>query len=254
MVVGGGQLAKAFSTYAQDANICIFASGVSNSSCIIESEFDREKNLLLFHLNSSKDKKFVYFSSCALSSNHYEKTPYYNHKRNMEQLIKDNSNNYNIFRIPQLFGDLILHKTLINFFYKAIIHQHQFNVYDQAYRYVIEIRDLKMLVDKYILESSDNTTIDFANPYRYSVLDLVKSFEDLLGMKAKYNLVEKEDAYLLNLDDMNSFIENHNIKLEFGKEYFERKIKQKLSASSSVVLGQGKENIVLRLSSSGDQI
>lgn len=228
MVVGNGQLAKAFATYLNDDDVCIFASGVSNSNCIVESSFNREKELLLLHLNNSKNKKFVYFSSCALSAENYEFNAYYNHKKNMEKLIKTKSNNYYIFRVPQLFGDLILHKTIINFIYKAIVHKHRFNVYKNAYRYVIELNDLMKLVEKYIEVSPSKVIIDFANPYRYSVLEIVKSFEMLLDVKANYTLVEKEDAYLLNLERMQNFIQQYNINLGFGNKYFEEKIKQKL--------------------------
>lgn len=87
-------------------------------------------------------------SSCALSAIEYPKNDYYKHKANMEDIIKEHSNNYYIFRVPQLFGDFILHKTLINFIYKAIVHEHKFNVYNESYRYVIEINDVRKLVEK----------------------------------------------------------------------------------------------------------
>ena len=229
MVVGGGQLAKAFSSFLYDDSVCIFASGVSNSACVVESEFDREKELLLEHLNGSKNKKFIYFSSCALSPDDYMFNAYYEHKNKMEQLIKKNSDSYYIFRIPQLFGDLILHKTIVNFIYKAIVHNHKFNVYNGAYRYVIEIDDLRELVSKYIALSKPNVVIDFANPYKYSVLELVITFEKVLKTTASYNLVDKNDSYVLNLSAMDEFVKNNGLDFSFGEDYFERKIEQKIS-------------------------
>ncbi len=44
MIVGRGQLAKCFQKYQLNDDICIFASGVSDSSCIYEKQFNREKN------------------------------------------------------------------------------------------------------------------------------------------------------------------------------------------------------------------
>jgi UDP-2-acetamido-2,6-beta-L-arabino-hexul-4-ose reductase len=43
VVVGGGQLAQAFYKYRDNNSVVIFASGVSDSSCTDQKEFDREK-------------------------------------------------------------------------------------------------------------------------------------------------------------------------------------------------------------------
>lgn len=103
MIIGSGQLAKVFAKSQIKDDVCIFASGVSNSSCTDEKQFEREKNLLVDTLKKNSDKKFVYFSSCALSAIEYPKNDYYKHKVNMEDIIKEHSNNYYIFRVPQLF-------------------------------------------------------------------------------------------------------------------------------------------------------
>ncbi len=207
MVIGNGQLAKIFINSSMNLdNVCIFASGVSNSSCVDINQFEREKNLLINTLKNIDDKKFVYFSSCALSASEYPKNEYYKHKKNMEDIIKEYSNNYYIFRIPQLFGDLILHKTLINFIYKSIEHNHKFMVYDEAYRYVIEINDVKKIVEAYLEYSNSCITVDIANNHRYKVLDIVNIFEKLLSKKANYELVQKKDSYTLNLSEIQNFI------------------------------------------------
>ena len=227
MIIGNGQLAKAFQKAHLKENICIFASGVSNSSCTDERQFEREKNLLIDTLKNNSDKKFVYFSSCALSAIEYPKNDYYKHKANMEDIIKEHSNNYYIFRVPQLFGDLILHKTLINFIYKAIEHNHKFNIYDEAYRYVIEINDVRKLVENY-LDNNGCITIDLANPYRYKVLDIVQIFEKLLAKKAYYEVIQKEDKYTLDLTSLEKFVKEKKIDIDFGKEYLIKKLREKL--------------------------
>ena len=228
MVIGNGQLAKIFINSSMNLNnVCIFASGVSNSSCIDEKQFEREKNLLIDTLKSSSDKKIVYFSSCALSAPEYPKNDYYKHKTNMELLIKEYSNNYYIFRIPQLFGDLILHKTLINFIYKSIEHNHKFNIYDEAYRYVIEINDVQRLVESY-LDNDGCITVDLSNPYRYKVLDIVYIFEKLLNKKAHYEVVQNEDKYTLDLTSLEDFIKEKRIDINFGEEYLMKKLREKL--------------------------
>ena len=228
MVVGNGQLAKIFQNSDILNEVCIFASGVSNSSCIDINQFQREKKLLLETLKNNSDKKFVYFRSCALSAIEYPKNNYYEHKRNMEDIIKEYSHSYYIFRIPQLFGDLILHKTLINFIYKSIEHNHKFNIYDEAYRYVIEINDVRKLVEIYLIQHNSCLTIDIANPYRYKVLDIVQIFEKLLNKKANYEIVHKEDKYTLDLTPLEDFVKEKGINIKFGKDYIINKLSEKI--------------------------
>lgn len=227
MIIGNGQLAKAFQEKQLKHDTCIFASGVSNSSCTDEKQFEREKNLLIDTLKNNNDKKFVYFSSCALSASEYPKNDYYKHKAHMEEIIKNYSNNHYIFRIPQLFGDLILHKTLINFIYKSIEHNHKFNIYNKAYRYVIEINDVQKLVESY-LDHDGCLIVDLANPYRYKVLDIVQIFEKLLNKKAHYEVVQKEDKYTLDLTPLENFVKEKKIDVDFGEEYLINKLREKL--------------------------
>ena len=227
MIIGSGQLAKAFQKSELKQEVCIFASGVSNSSCKDINQFERERNLLVNILKNNGDKKFVYFSSCALSASEYPKNDYYKHKVNMENIIKKYSDNYYIFRIPQLFGDLISHKTLINFIYKSIEYNHKFNIYDEAYRYVIEISDVRKLVESY-LDCSGGITIDLANPYKYKVLNIVQIFEKLLNKKAHYEVVKKEDEYTLDLFHLEKFVKEKEINITFGEEYLIEKLREKL--------------------------
>ncbi len=228
MIIGNGQLAKCFLEKQLKHDTCIFASGVSNSSCTDEKQFEREKNLLIGTLENSSDKKFVYFSSCALSAPEYPKNDYYKHKANMEDIIKEYSNNYYIFRIPQLFGDLILHKTLINFIYKSIEHNHKFNIYDEAYRYVIEINDVIKIVESYLTHHDSCMTVDIANTYRYKVLDIVQIFEKILNKKANYEVIQKKDKYILDLTSLEKFIKEKRIDIDFGEEYLIKKLREKL--------------------------
>ncbi|MBD3842730.1 MAG: NAD(P)-dependent oxidoreductase [Campylobacterales bacterium] len=231
MIVGNGQLAQVFKDCNND-DTCIFASGVANSNCQDEAEFEREKKLLIKHLEENVDKKFVYFSSCALSAPEYQKNEYYMHKEKMEELIKEYSENYYIFRIPQLFGKLKDHKTLINFLYESVLKGNSFKVYSDAYRYVIEIEDVRKLVESYLSFSKPNITVDLANPYRYKVLEIVQIFEDLLNKKANYEIIKKEDLYELNLSELLNFIEKNEVCVEFSEKYLKNKLQEKIKESN----------------------
>lgn len=227
MIIGGGQLSKAFTGHDTDA-VCIFASGVSDSSCSDASQFERERNLLLETLLANRAKKFIYFSSCALSASSYPRNAYYTHKANMESLVVNNSERFLIFRIPQLFGDLIHHKTLINYIYEAVRDGCNFNVYDDAHRYVIEINDVRKIVSLYLEEGVDNLIVDLANPHRYRVVEIVYVFEQLLNKKAAYQIVQKTDKYEINFSSLIGFLEKHDVDMGFGEGYLLRRLAQKL--------------------------
>jgi len=228
MLIGSGQLAIVFDSYLNDEKILIFASGVANSNCTDSKEFKREEKLLLQALSENEHTKFVYFSSCALSAVNYKKNAYYIHKSNMENLVKRHAKNYYIFRIPQLFGELKKHNTLINFLYDSIKNKKIFQVYDEAYRYVIEINDVRKIVENYLNYSRGNCTIDIANNYRYKVLEIVYIFEKILDAKALYEVIHKEDKYVLNLSECMQFVNKYNVDVGFGKEYLEVKLRDKI--------------------------
>lgn len=227
MIIGTGQLAKVFAGYI-DENVCLFASGVSDSSCVDSTAFDREKSLLLSTLRTYPAKRFIYFSSCALSAADYEKNAYYNHKADMEDLVAKHANHHFIFRIPQFFGDLIHHKTLINFIYESIQGGLEFNVYNDAHRYVIEAEDVRKLVLLFLENSNENLTIDLANPYRYPVTEIVETFERLLNKEAYCNIVTRTDKYTLDLTDLMSFLNRLNVDMGFGVDYLRQKLLQKI--------------------------
>lgn len=105
MVVGGGDIA---SVLPKRDDLLFFASGVSNSRCLDESQYNRETRLLL-----SQDTRahIVYFSSLAVM---WSDTRYFRHKRYMELLIKETFPNWTIVRLGNIDWG-INPNTLINY-------------------------------------------------------------------------------------------------------------------------------------------
>lgn len=223
MIIGNGQLAKALKKIDSES-ICIFASGVANSSCTDTNEFMREEDLLVNELINHNDKLFIYFSSCALSDKTYSINKYYEHKQRMEFVIQKSSQNYLIFRLPQLFGHLKKHNTIINFFYESIQNGNEFEVYNNAHRYVIEINDVVTLVQAYINRRHYNSILNIANWYRYKVEIIVKILEQLTNKKAYYRLIEIEDHYQLDLSSLHKFCYDNFLDLDFGESYLSKKL------------------------------
>jgi len=233
VIIGNGQIATIFKNDKDQAkykDFCIFASGVSNSNCKDEKEFKREETLLLKSLAEHKQKKLIYFSSCALSAPDYPKNDYYRHKEKMEVIIKDSSADYLICRVPQMFGDLKNHSTLINFIYSSIVNCNDFTVYSGAYRYLIDIDDLKRIVD-YIIQNPEMKyfTIDVGNYRKYSVEEIVKIIESLTGKVAHYKLEFKADEYELKFNVLKDLLSDIDIGVNFSSKYLEEKLSQRLN-------------------------
>jgi len=234
MIIGNGQIAKAFKDSSDLFDFIIFASGVADSSCINQAEFERERLLLIKQLDSLNGRKIVYFSSCALSAENYQLTPYYEHKQNMESLIKTNTDQYFIFRIPQLFGEIKRHPTLINFLYHSIKEQKEFNLHDGAYRYVLELSDLKKIVLEYVKINKPPLVLDVANTYRYSVLDIVEVLEKSLCVKGTYNLIQFKDSYTLDLSSIDKFVYSSDLDITFGRNYLTNKLAGQSNIHTSI--------------------
>ncbi len=218
MIIGGGQLATALQGRDRK-DVCMLASGVSNSSCVDQKEFERERNLINNCLKNFPGKKVIYFSSCALDSPAYSNVPYYEHKKKIEDLLQEKSSSYLIFRIPQLFGELKPHPTLINFIFHSILCQKKFAVNELAYRYVIDIDDLCDFVSRTLALDIESKVINVANPYQYKVSYIVKIIEELLRKDAVYESFEKKDSYKLNLDYFNEVCGEIGFGERFSESY-----------------------------------
>jgi len=90
MIIGKGSVA---SVLEDRDDLVFFASGVSNSSCTDEKEYEREFNLLK---TVPTDKHVVYFSNLGI---YYKQDRYTQHKRDVEEYIRNNYTSYTIVRI-----------------------------------------------------------------------------------------------------------------------------------------------------------
>lgn len=126
MIIGNGDVA---SVLPDREDLLFFASGVSNSREERESEYEREKALLL---DQPKQAHIVYFSSLA---RFYSQTRYTKHKQFMEFLIKDNFRHWTIIRLGNITWGSNPH-TIINFFRNKIKAGEPFEIRDE-YRYII---------------------------------------------------------------------------------------------------------------------
>lgn len=127
MIIGHGDIA---SVLPRRRDRLFFASGVSNSLETRDSEYLREKNLLL---KQNRNSHLVYFSSLAIF---YGDNRYVRHKRDMEELIKQEFPRHAILRIGNITWGTNPH-TIINFFRAQIKKGKKIKIQD-TYRYVID--------------------------------------------------------------------------------------------------------------------
>lgn len=128
MIVGNGNIAKVLT----DRNdVIYFASGVSDSQCQDYNEFKREKDLLL---SMPKNIHLVYFSNLGIFR---WVNKYIDHKKEMEELIKNNFNSYSILRVEVLRWAKNK-KTIHNYFKHCINNNLPVNI-QNTHRYVLSL-------------------------------------------------------------------------------------------------------------------
>jgi len=132
MIIGEGDVASAI---IDREDLLFFASGVSNSQETRESEYQREKDLLL---TQDRKQHLVYFGSLSIF---YADTRYARHKRGMEELVKENFGRYTIVRLGTITWGNNPH-TLINYFRARKKAGEPIEVKD-VYRYVINKEEFR---------------------------------------------------------------------------------------------------------------
>ena len=129
MIIGDGDIATVLNTINR-GDLIFFASGVSNSQETRESEYEKEKDLLL---SQDSDGHIVYFSSLAVL---FADSLYLRHKRRMEQLVKDTFKTYTIVRLGNITWGTNPN-TIINFLTEKIKNGKPFEIQD-VYRHLVD--------------------------------------------------------------------------------------------------------------------
>ena len=132
MIIGNGSIA---SILKDRDDLVFFASGVSNSSCVNEKEYEREFNLLK---TVSEYNHIVYFSNLGI---YYKQDRYTQHKRNIEEYIRNNYKNYTIVRI-EVCEWATTPNTILNFFKKQLSQGIEPTIQDTT-RYVLSLDEFK---------------------------------------------------------------------------------------------------------------
>src|SRR5882672_4521886 len=150
MVVGSGMMAQAFSAYAKNPRIVIFASGVSDSLETDSRAFSREQSLLAEVRNANSRALLVYFSTCSIEDAERRNTPYVKHKLAMESYLAKFPGQWLVFRLPLVIGHGHRGATFAQFLYRKISRGESFEVWANATRYPIDVDDVLAVAREFI--------------------------------------------------------------------------------------------------------
>jgi nucleoside-diphosphate-sugar epimerase len=224
MIIGSGLLAHAFSrAFLARDDVCIYAAGVSNSSCTDAHEFARERQRLEDALrHATRVDAFVYFGTCSVADLDARNTLYVQHKLAMEQRACTHPQNL-ILRLPQVAGRTPNPHTLLNFLYARIARSESFNLWSKAKRNIIDVDDAAAIAQRLIANNSmRNTTVNIANVVNYSMADIVSAMECVTGKRAVYEVVERGSDYFIDTSIILPVLEEADVK--FGNDYLENTI------------------------------
>ena len=205
-------------------SVCVYAAGVSNSSCRDEREFAREAGRLKGTREKlSSDAILVYFSTCSIDDPDSRLTNYIAHKRAMELFVRDCGLRYKIFRLPQLAGSTPNPHTLLNYVFSRVVRSERFEIWSKAARNIIDVEDAATLaIDVLTSENAENEIVNIANIRNASMLEIVHAMEAAVGRRAIFDAIDRGASYAIDVERIRPSLERTNIR--FPADYLDRTI------------------------------
>jgi nucleoside-diphosphate-sugar epimerase len=200
MIVGSGLLAKAFAAHAPGLqNVCIYAAGVSNSSCRDTQEFERDRLRLEATITETDASALlVYFSTCSVRDPWSQDSAYIVHKNLLEDIVRERER-FLIVRLPQIAGKTANPHTLLNYLYNRIVRSERFDLWRNSSRNIIDVGDVAAVVaDLVNSEAVTAETVNVANSRNFTLPQIVSALEITTRRRAIYNSVDKGGDYAID--------------------------------------------------------
>ena len=228
-IIGSGFLANQFRNHLKlikKLNICIYASGVSNSLCKDKFELNKDYKKIKEFVKTIGDKKLIYISSCSIFDPNRNKSSYIKNKLKIEKFIKKNFKYYVILRFPEIVGKNNNKNTLINFLIYNISNSIKFTAFLNAKRNLLDVNDAIKL-SFYFLKNSNKKIINISNLKNYNVVDIISVFENILKIrsiysskKVKFNSFKLKKFVSRNVLKKNKIIINKQYLFRIIKKYY----------------------------------
>lgn len=215
MVVGRGLVARTFERYNNNDKVLVYASGVSDSKCEDNKEYNRERDLLEDTINSNHSKHIIYISTCSIYNPAVQSTAYVKHKLKMEGIVKELAKNYNVFRVSNLVGETRNSKTVFNFFKNHVKSGKHFFLWVNAYRNLIDSDDFYKIA-QYAIEHAEyhNRIVNIANTTSYKVSDIIKELENFYKVEANYTELPKGEPFAIDTSDVHRIMQGLNLNFD----------------------------------------
>ncbi len=162
-------IAESFKNY-NFKSVCVFASGVADSTENDILKYKKEYDLLKQVLKKNQNNLIIYFST--LSVLRYDYTNYVMHKLFIESYIENNSNNFLILRLPNIIGRTKNTKQLVPFMYNSLLNKKVIQIKNGTYRDLIDVEDLPKIVD-FLINKKINGKINVTLGNKIKVVDIV---------------------------------------------------------------------------------
>jgi nucleoside-diphosphate-sugar epimerase len=152
-------------------------------------------------------------------------SPYVLHKIKMENFIMEHCPRFVIFRITNPIGHTNNTHTVVNYFIKNIIEQHEFEVWENAGRNIIDLDDMYLVCNEIIKQKMfTNSIVNIANPKNYSVLYIIYCIEKHFGITGNYRLADKGGGPVIDTGKADSLYAAFNI--HFNEDYLPKLLRK----------------------------
>jgi len=216
-IVGSGLIARAFAPHADALpNVCVYAAGVSNSSCTDPREFDRERERLQTAMATlSETTLLLYFSTCSILDPALQDSRYVLHKRAMEHVVAQRPRHL-VFRLPQLAGRTPNPHTLLNYLHARIVRSERFSIFSKAERNIIDVDDVARIAIALVKEGACAETINIACSHNNPVGDIVRCMEDVLSHRGVFDIIEAGAGYAIDTGRIRDTVSRCGISFSSG--------------------------------------
>ena len=210
-IIGNGMIAKSFKDY-NFKSVCIFASGVADSTENDTLEYEKEYNFLKQVLEKNQNNKIIYFSTLSVLRHDY--TDYIKHKLFIESYIENNSNNFLILRLPNVIGETKNTKQLVPFMYNSLLNNKIIQIKNGTYRDLLDVEDLPKIVD-FLIKKKINGKINITLDNKIKVVDIVNYLIKINNISEyQIDILEGDETILyenhLNINNNDLDIKNLN--------------------------------------------
>jgi nucleoside-diphosphate-sugar epimerase len=218
-IVGNGMIAKSLQDYqVETISALVFASGVADSTCQDQKQYDREHDLLKDKIQYclKTEKVLVYFSSAgAVYGNCNEPKDeksslnpagtYGFNKVISEKLITESGVKYLVLRVSNLVGRNQNIKQLIPYLVNNAING-KVQVYSDATRDLLDVEDLAKWTNLLLQKVNKNETVNMASGISVSISDIMNEIIMILQINAGIETVKSGDKHSFSVTKLQGYI------------------------------------------------